>query len=631
MKVYNYRIFSIIGWLSGIWAGSVGLAQPVADQLMPAQSAQMVGFVGQQFDEAYQHRILAQDVARLVEPFKTRNEGRWWQTEFWGKWFTSASLAYQYKRTPTLKALLDGAVTQLLATQTPDGYIGNYAEEKRHEQWDIWGRKYSMLGLLAYYDQTGDARSLTAARRVADHLIKELTDKNHQIAFMGNHRGMAATSVLEPICLLYARTKEARYLAFAQEIVRQWELPDGPQLLSKAVNDVDVAKRFPKPKNWWSYEQGQKAYEMMSCYEGLLELYRITGKPEYRQAVEQVWHNIQRTEMNLVGSGASVECWFGGKALQTTTASHYQETCVTATWVKLSQQLFRLTGEVQYADAIENAFYNALLGAMKPDGSTWTKYSPLVGIRQRGDEQCGMGINCCEASGPRGLFTLPRTVVMQTSNGLSVNFFNEGTYRLQTPRGQAVELVQQTNYPVSGEVAMRLKLAKPEMMTLRVRIPGWSKQTTLTVNGGPTGRQAVSAPPGTFVEISRLWQSGDSLTLTLDMRGRVVRLGDVPQYVAITRGPLVLARDSRLSTVDVDEILTPVVDQDGCVALELMTSVPNGIWLAVNVPFRVGSYREGQHGKPVQIPLCDYASAGNAWDGKNRLRVWLEQLYEPDK
>ena len=110
---------------------------------------------------------------------------------------------------------------------------------------------------------------------------------------------MAASSILEPIVLLYARTQQKRYLDFAEEIVRQWETEDGPQLLSRA--SVDVGKRFPKPKSWFGWEQGQKAYEMMSCYEGLLELYRITGNIKYKTAVEATWKNIRENEINVAG------------------------------------------------------------------------------------------------------------------------------------------------------------------------------------------------------------------------------------------------------------------------------------------------------------------------------------------
>lgn len=59
-----------------------------------------------------------------------------------------------------------------------------------------------MLGLLAYYDLTGDQKSLKAASKVADHLMKELKDRNALIVKQGNHRGIAASSVLEPCPIL---------------------------------------------------------------------------------------------------------------------------------------------------------------------------------------------------------------------------------------------------------------------------------------------------------------------------------------------------------------------------------------------------------------------------------------------
>jgi DUF1680 family protein len=66
----------------------------------------------------------------------------------------------------------------------------------------------------------------------------------------------------------------------------------------------------------------------------------------------KTWENIYNTEINIAGSGASTEMWFGGKAIQNLPVNHYQETCVTVTWLKLSQQLLRLTGNAKYADAV---------------------------------------------------------------------------------------------------------------------------------------------------------------------------------------------------------------------------------------------------------------------------------------
>ena len=94
--------------------------------------------------------------------------------------------AYTYKPTPELKTTLSNAVEGLIATQTPEGYIGNYAPESRLNAWDIWGRKYVMLGLIAYYDITGDEKALGAAAKEADFLMKELEEKGAKIVEMGN-------------------------------------------------------------------------------------------------------------------------------------------------------------------------------------------------------------------------------------------------------------------------------------------------------------------------------------------------------------------------------------------------------------------------------------------------------------
>ena len=595
------------------------------DALFPAQSALIGGFIGGKLDASYQNRIMAQDVDRLIAPFRNRIETSCWQSEFWGKWFTSAVLAYRYRPEPQLKKVLDQAVDGLIATQTPDGYIGNYADDKHLAAWDIWGCKYCMLGLLAYYDLTKEQKALNAAAKEADFLMTELKNRNALIVKMGNHRGMAASSVLEPICLLYGRTGDQKYLAFAEEIVRQWETPDGPQLISKA--NIDVSKRFLKPKDeWYGWEQGQKAYEMMSCYEGLLELYRLTGKEEYKRAVEKTWENIRDTEINIVGSGSAKECWFGGKDLQTISILHYQETCVTVTWIKLSQQLLRLTGEVKYAEAIETSYYNGLLGAMKPDGSDWAKYTPLSGQRMEGDEQCGMGLNCCVASGPRGLFTFPLTAVMAGMGGLQVNFFAEGTYNLQTPGNQKIGIVQKTDYPATGIVELKVQLAKPEDMAIRIRIPAWSKQTTLTLNGEPI----KGTTAGQYAIIQRKWNNGDIVGLELDMRGRVIKLGKQPENIAIVRGPIVLARDLRLPGPVMEAMVSPVTDRDGYISLELIGQNQQNLWMQFKATFKPESYKEGGS-QSVSLILCDYASAGNTTDERSRFRVWFSQLLDPMK
>jgi hypothetical protein len=137
------------------------LAQPkpaktdLLESIIPA-NIKINGYLGEKIDLCIGERIKKQDVQHLIDPFKTRNETRMWQTEFWGKWILSAIASYEYNQDPEMLKIIQNAVSGLLATQTPDGYIGNYSPEAQLQHWDIWGRKYTMLGLLAYYDISGD-------------------------------------------------------------------------------------------------------------------------------------------------------------------------------------------------------------------------------------------------------------------------------------------------------------------------------------------------------------------------------------------------------------------------------------------------------------------------------------------
>jgi DUF1680 family protein len=592
----------------------------IQDRFHLAEYSEIKGHVGGKLDQCYQNRILVQNVDDLINPFRSRNESRMWQTEFWGKYLTSAVLAYKYRPEPALMKICKHAVDGLIATQTPEGYIGNYSPAHRLEQWDIWGRKYTMLGLLDYYELTKDRASLASAVKVADHLIKEIDASDGLIVNKGNYRGMAASSVLEPLVKLYRLTKNEKYLRFSKEIVRQWEMPEGPNLISKA--GVDVGKRFPKPDSWYSLAQGQKAYEMMSCYEGLLELYRVTGNPIYKEAVEKTWANIRDTEINVAGSGASEEMWFGGSKLQTVPVTHFQETCVTVTWIKLNQQLLRLTGEAKYADEIERSYYNALMAALNYNASKWAKYTPLNGMRLPGSGQCGMDLNCCDANGPRGLFTIPLTTVMSTNEGLAVNFYMEGAFRLKSPEGRQVSVKQHTDYPASGEVKLVLDLPKEEAMTLELRIPAWSKATRVFVND-----EAISdLKPGEFLKIKRNWSSKDVVRIELDMRGRVQYQGDVRRFASISRGPVVLSRDSRYGNPNLVSVNNPIADKDGYIKL-LPASEPKkeNVWMHYKAVCMPESYAETPP-NPVEIDLIDYASAGNGKESSS-FAVWLPQLF----
>ena len=580
------------------------------------ESVKIGGYLGSRIDDCIAHRVKAQDWEHLVEPFRSRTETWAWQSEFWGKWVQGAIVSYRYNRDPELYDIIRQSAEAMMATQTPDGYIGNYKDDCHLQSWDIWGRKYTMLGLVHWYDLSGDKRALQAACRVLDHLIGELKDVD--IISTGNYHGMASCSVLEPVIYLYQRTKEERYFDFAKYIARRLTESDGPELVRKALEGVNVANRFPHPKEWWSAENGQKAYEMMSCYEGLLEFYKLTGEECYLQAVIKTVENIIATEINIAGSGAAFECWYGGKERQTLPAYHTMETCVTFTWMQLCNRLLQVYRNSTLADQLELTIYNALLASLRDDAGQISKYSPLEGWRTPGEEQCGLHINCCNANGPRGFALIPQAMYHTTDDGVIINLYaeSEATLTLGGKRKQPICIRQRTTYPKGEEVEIEINPKKPIEFRVMFRIPEWADlaECKVELNGEP---QDITKHG--WQEISRKWQAGDKLTLKLDMRGRLIKHDN---HQAIMRGPVVLARDSRFGDGFVDEC-SEIKAENGYVSLT-PTQTPKFAWMSFTAPAVLGTDLEG-NGTPTPINLCDFSSAGNSWDKSVRYRVWLPQ------
>ena len=576
--------------------GAIALHGPLADKL----------------ELCIQNRLLAQNIEAVVKPYRQKKEigSGDWRCEYWGKWYTSLALADAYQSTPQTRAKLADAAQALLATAAPDGYLGTRLPEHRLKGWDVWGRKYALLGVLAYYDRTHNPAALLAARRHLDTLLAEVGPGKTNIANLGEHKGLAASSVLEPVVLLYQRTGDPKCLEFAQYIVGQWSkpsrtLPQGLRLIEEAM-----AHTPPARMSW------NKAYEMMSCFEGLCELYRVTGNWEYREAATRLADSILRNEVTLVGPGTSVEVWCGGHTNQTGVVDRPMETCVTATWMKLLYQVLRLTGEPRFADELEKNLYNGLLGATMPDGSWWAYFSAPMGERVPSDMQHDdVGLSCCVCNGPRGLMLTPFWAVMTSADGPVINLCTPLRAHLTTPCGKPLEVEITGDYPLSGKAEFRLHPDAPEEFTVALRIPAWSQKTDLRVNG-----QRVETRPGTYAKIRRRWRPGDRIKVAFDFRGRILQAPDGNGDLAVQRGPVVLSLDNRLAPPQPGVLAT--LDQSRAPFIRLKADPKAarkiGAWMAFDAPFQL-------NGKAAKLTFCDFASAGNQWRQANNYRTWLPQ------
>jgi DUF1680 family protein len=614
------------------------------DTLSPAvfASVSIEGMLGRKMDQCIENGVMAKNFTLYAQAFQNKlDDGGAFTGEFWGKWFTSAALAYAYRPITKYRVTLDRAVQELLKAQESDGRLSSYPRSQDFGLWDIWGRKYALLGLIAYYDQTGDKTVLQAACRATDALIaiagpgkKKLTETGLQVL-----DGLPSCSVLEPVVLIYERSGEKKYLNFARYLVQLWSEPNaynpkGIRLIEDALVGVDPV-----------LISSTKGYEMMSCYEGLCELYRATSDKRLLDAVVRFGESVLKKEIMIVGSGSSGELWCDGANRQTEILEQPMETCVTVTWMKLCYQLLRLTGDPKWADQLEISLYNALLGAMCEDGRWWAYFSSLIGERMPSPMQVPVcQSSCCVANGPRGMLITPGWSVMQSEAGPVVNLYTAGTWNHKLNNGNMVKILQETDYPLNRVITMTINPFNTARFSIKLRIPEWSKNTMLHVND-----EIIPVTSGTYAVIAREWKAGDMIRLELDLRGRIIRAPGSVNDLAVMRGPVVLALDNRLVKVQNYNLwLLPegttwqykyelgglryvlpkpcptAVSPDQYIELTPVTNKPADVWMAFEVPFLYRYTHFFDH-KQINLVMCDYASAGNRYKEDNLFRVWLPQ------
>ena len=617
------------------------LVQNVLTPSLPS-SAKIEGIIGQKMNNCITNGVMAKNYGLYTLPFKNKmDDGGGFAGEFWGKWFTSAALAYGYQPSAANRDILDKSVAELMKTQDADGRISSYSRSNDFGAWDIWGRKYVLLGLISYYYQTGDKESLKAACRATDAIIEIAGPGKKKITETGLRiiGSLSSCSILEPVVLVYQWSGNRKYLDFARYIVKLWSEacdynPRGLRLIEGALEGIDpILIAAPK------------GYEMMSCYEGLCELYRVTGEQQFLDAVVKFGKSVLKKEIMIVGSGSSAELWCDGANRQTEILEQPMETCVTVTWMKLCYQLLQLTGDPIWADQLEISLYNALSGAMIDEGKWWAYFSPLIGERMPSPMQVPVcNSSCCVANGPRGMLITPEWSVMKSESGPVINLYSKGTWAQKLKNGTEVKIIQETDYPENKEILIHIDLVKPERFTISLRIPEWDKDTRLMVNN-----EQINCVPGTYARIERNWKTGDQISLEMDLRGRIIRAPGSVNDLAVMRGPIVLALDNRMvKSADYNLWLLPQGTQwqhkdelgglkyvlptpgltsgspDQYIELTPFTSKPPNVWMAFEVPFLYRYTHFFDH-KQINLVMCDYASAGNQYSDKNLFRVWLSQ------
>lgn len=543
-----------------------------------------------------------------------------WSGEFAGKYLTSAALALRLagdergERGERLRRHLERFVRALLAAQDEDGYLGVFPRAHRltgtaprpdggeGRTWDAWNHYHCLLGLLLWYDATGDGAALEACRRIGDLFCRTFLDAGRRLGAIGSEERNLAP--IHGLCLLYERTGVERYLRMARAVEADFEAPPAGDYVRTALAGTPF-HATPKPR-----------WESLHCVQGVAALYDLTGDERYRRAVGHIWWSIAEHDRHPTGGFSS-----GERAVGNPYDPGAIETCCTIAWAALSIDALRLTGDPLVADELELSTLNAVLGAQSPTGRWWTYNTPVDGVRRASAHdivfQAREGspeLNCCAVNGPRGLGLLSEWGLTAAPGGVALHYYGPGSARFRLPSGARVTLAQATAYPADNAVSLSVSPERPASFALRLRIPAWSRRTRVRLNGRAVG----GVQPGSYATLERRWAAGDRVDLEFDFSLRVwVGEREAAGTGAVFRGPLLLAYDQRFNALDPDDLpeLDPALLRGARVGAPAAgprageAADPTVPLLTVTVPTPDGD-----------AVLADFASCGAAG---NPYRAWL--------
>ncbi len=319
---------------------------------------------------------------------------------------------------------------------------------------------------------------------------------------------------------------------------------------------LDFANLWVYPSYWDKFATTARpqgvaylhSYSHMNTFCGAAMAYAVTGDPQYLSILRNAYDWARGTQTYASGGYGPGE-WSVppdgslGRALDVRLDTA-EIPCGSWAGFKISRYLMGYTGEARYGDWIETLLYNGIGAALpvQPDGRSF----------YYADYRVGMGAKtffwdewpCCSGTYIQTVADYHNVIYFHDDSALYVNLAVPSTVEWNH-QGQTIRLTQQTDFPRTEETTLRVELDKPAHFALRIRVPSWSRDASVLLNGKPFD---ATMQPNTWGEIARNWETGDVVTVRFPLRARVVPVDpQQPNRVAFLYGPLLMAQDARFS------------------------------------------------------------------------------------
>ena len=456
------------------------------------------------------------------------------------KWTEAVGFALQSENLPDLRRTTDQMIQTVVAAQEQSGYLNTYyvadkaaqrmlphTQEVGHELYNIG---HLLQGSIAYYRATGDPALLNAGMKFVDgFLLPNYGPGAEQKPIVAGHPEIEM-SLIE----LYRTTGNRRYLDLAGYILHG---DDRLKLRPESITYMFCGIPFTSRTKL----EGHAVRAMYACC-GATDYYLETGDQTYWNTLNTLWHDLSEHQMYITGGvGARSEGESFGDPYELPNAQAYGESCAAIGNMMWNWRMLAASGEARFADVIERALYNGINSGMSLDGKLYCYRNPLAHDSSTGDKirNPWYDTTCCPPNLERTLAALPGYFYSTSDEGVYVHLYDNSTMNWHLHSGTPIEMKQETNYPWEGSVQLHVKPAKAEAFTVYVRIPSWSRATTVKLNG--TAVDSVKA--GQYLPIHHNWSGSDVVEVSFDMQPQVIHANpavtDDMGRIAVQRGPIV--------------------------------------------------------------------------------------------
>ena len=625
-------------WTSGFWGNRFELCRT---QMIPSMERLMEGTNYTQFFRNFEIAAGQTEGRYRGAPF---NDGDFY------KWMEAAIATLAIEKNPALEARLDEIIATIAKAQRGDGYIHtpvlvkqrngdtNAAPFADRNNFEMYNMGHLLTTAVVHHRVTGKTNLLGVALKTADFLYDTFLSASPEVA-----RSSVCPSHYMGMIDLYRETHDPRYLELAKKFFElRSQITDGGD---------DNQDRIPFAQQTNAIGHAVRANYL---YAGAADLFMATGDTNLWNPLEPIWHNLTEQKMYITGGcgalydGASPD---GSKNQKSITRVHqaygrdyqlpnttaHNETCANIGNVLWNWRMFLATGEARFVDVAELALYNSVLSGMSLDGTNFFYVNPLrttdplpTDLRWKHQRVPFVSSFCCPPNLVRTIAESAQYTYAKSADTIWVNLYGAGELETELPGIGKVKLAQETEYPWNGRVRIKIKSAPEKEFTLKLRIPGWAKGASTHINHHPSDS---STKPGSYHELRRVWKSGDTIDLDLQMDTELIEANPLSEetfgQVAVKRGPIVYC----LESVDLPRGVKPLdisLSSDIKLRARFDRRLLGGIVLLEGTALaRTNSnwtgqlYRELKPTKPtpIKLRLIPYSLWANR--GESEMSVWL--------